>query len=58
MNAADKHKFVIKNGHTEAQMQDMEKRFVDHKGPYLTIQQVLELARTQQSQPPTHEKAA
>jgi hypothetical protein len=58
MNASDKKRFVIKNEHTKVQMQDMEKRFVEHKGPYLTLQQVLELARTQQNQSPTHEKAA
>ncbi len=58
MNASDKKKFVIKNGHTKAQMQEMEKRFVEHEGPYLTLQQALELAKTQQQQPPIHEKAA
>ena len=58
MNAADKKKFVIKNEHTKAQMRAMEKRFVEHEGPYLTLQQALELAKTQQSQQPTHEKAA
>ena len=39
-------------------MRAMEKRFVEHEGPYLTLQQALELAKTQQSQQPTHEKAA
>ena len=58
MNASDKKKFVIKNEHTKAQMREMEKRFVEHKGPYLTLQQVLELAKSQQDQPTTHEKAA
>ena len=58
MNASDKKKFVIKNGHTKAQMQEMEKRFVEHEGPYLTLQQALELAKAQPNQPPTHEKAA
>lgn len=58
MNAADKKKFVIKNEHTKAQMREMEKRFVEHKGPYLTLQQVLERAKAQQNQQPTHEKAA
>lgn len=58
MNASDKKKFVIKNGHTKVQMQEMEKRFVEHKGPYLTLQQVLELAKTRQDKPTTHEKAA
>lgn len=48
MNASDKKKFVIKNEHTKAQMREMEKRFVEHKGPYLTLQQVLELAKSQQ----------
>ena len=49
---------VIKNAHTKAQMQEMEKRYVEHKGPYLTLQQVLERAKAQQDQPTTHEKAA
>ena len=58
MKTSDKKKFVIKNSHTEAQMQDMEKRFVEHEGPYLTLQQALERAKAQRDQPSTHEKAA
>jgi len=49
---------VIKNEHTKAQMREMEKRFVEHKGPYLTLQQALEQAKAQQNQQPAHEKAA
>lgn len=37
-------------------MREMEKRFVEHEGPYLTLQQVLERAEAQQNQQPTHEK--
>ena len=58
MKTSDKKKFVIKNSHTKAQMQDMEKRFVEHEGPYLTLQQALELAKAQQDQPSAHEKTA
>lgn len=39
-------------------MREMEKRFVEHKGPYLTLQQALEQAKAQQNQQPAHEKAA
>jgi hypothetical protein len=50
MKASDKKKFVIKNEHTKAQMRKMEKRFVEHKGPFLTLQQALDLAKARQEQ--------
>lgn len=49
MKASDKTKFAIKNGHTEAQMRAMERRFVAHKGPYLTLRQALDLVKAQQT---------
>jgi hypothetical protein len=37
-------------------MRAMEKRFVEHTGPYLTLQQALDLAKARQEQQ-SHEKA-
>lgn len=56
MNTVDKQKFVVKNEHSKAQMQAMEKRFVEYEGPYLTLQQALERAKAQQNQPPAMKK--
>jgi hypothetical protein len=56
MTASDKKKFAIKNGHTKAQMREMEKRFVEHEGPFLTLQQALDVAKARQQQQ-NHEKA-
>ena len=58
MKASDKKKLVIKNEHSKAQMQAMEKRFVEHEGPYLTLQQALEQAKAKQDKSSAHEKAA
>ena len=49
MKAFDKTKFVIKNAHTKAEMKALEQEFIDHKGPYLTLEQAFELARAQQA---------
>jgi hypothetical protein len=57
VKASDKQKFVIKNAHTKAEMKAIEQEFVDHKGPFLTLQQALDQAKAQQAQQ-THEKSA
>jgi hypothetical protein len=58
MTASDKKKFAIKNGHTEAQMRAMERRFAAHKGPFLTLQQALDLAKAHQAQQTVREESA
>lgn len=50
MKAFDKTKFVIKNAHTKAEMKAMEQEFIDHKGPFLTLEQAFELAKDRQNQ--------
>jgi hypothetical protein len=57
MKASDKHKFVIKNAHTKAEMEAVEQEFINHKGPFLTLQQALNLAKAHQEQQ-SREKAA
>lgn len=32
---------VIKNGHTDAELEEMGERWVNHEGPYLTIDEVI-----------------
>jgi hypothetical protein len=32
---------VIKNGHTDAELDEMEERWVNNQGPYLTLAEVL-----------------
>ena len=32
---------MLKNGHTEAELDEMEERWVNHPGPYLTLAEVL-----------------
>jgi hypothetical protein len=39
-------------------MREMEKRFVKHKGPFLTLQQALDLAKAHQAQQPVPEESA
>lgn len=56
MKALDKQKFVIKNAHTKAEMKAIEQGFADHKGPFLTLQQALDLAKATQSRQ-THENS-
>jgi hypothetical protein len=34
---------AIKNTHTKAQLDEMSNRFTTHKGPFLNLQQVLEI---------------
>lgn len=50
MKASDKQKFVIKNAHTKAEMKAVEQEFINHKGPFLTLQQALDLAKAHQEQ--------
>jgi hypothetical protein len=56
--AFDKTKFVIRNAHTKAEMSQLDDEWANHKGPYLTLQQALELAKAHADQQPTHEKSA
>jgi hypothetical protein len=50
MEAFDKTKFAIKNGHTKAQMSQLDDEWVNYKGPYLTLQQTFDLAKARQGQ--------
>lgn len=45
MKKEPKRLAVIKNAHTKAEMKALEQEFIDHKGPYLTLEQAFELAR-------------
>ena len=57
MKALDKKDLVIRNAHTKAEMKVIEQEFADHKGPFLTIKQALELAKATQTESPlSHEK--
>jgi hypothetical protein len=42
---------VIKNGHTDAELDEMEERWVNHQGPYLTLAEVfaIETAKAEAS---------
>lgn len=42
---------VIKNGHTDAEMNEMEERWANHQGPYLTLAEVLAIEKAKQAQP-------
>ena len=45
---------VIKNGHTNAELDEMEERWVNHQGPYLTLAEVLAIEKgKQQGKPET-----
>ena len=50
MKASDKQKFVIRNAHTKAEMKAIEQEFIKYKGPFLTLQQALDLAKAQREQ--------
>ncbi len=39
--AAPKLVAVIKNGHTDAELDEMEERWLNHKGPYMTLAETL-----------------
>ena len=58
MRKQSKRAAVIRNEHTKAQMREMEKRFVEHKGPFLTLQQALDLAKAHQAQQTVPEESA
>ncbi len=47
--AAPKMIAVIKNSHTEAELDEMEERWVNHQGPYLTLAEVLTIEKTKQA---------
>jgi hypothetical protein len=49
--AAPKLVAVIKNGHTDAELDEMEERWVNHQGPYLTLAEVfaIETAKAEAS---------
>ena len=40
---------VIKNGHTDAEMDEMEERWATHQGPYLTLAQVIAIEKAKQA---------
>lgn len=39
---------VIKNGHTDAELDEMEERWVNHQGPYLTLAEVIAIEKAKQ----------
>jgi len=53
--AAPKLVAVIKNGHTDAELDDMEERWVNHQGPYLTLAEVLAIEEAKQLGRPENE---
>lgn len=46
--AAPKLVAVIKNGHTDAELDQMEERWVNHPGPYLTLTEVFAIEKAKQ----------
>ncbi|MCY7358947.1 MAG: hypothetical protein LH609_16110 [Rudanella sp.] len=40
---------VIKNGHTDAELEEMGERWVNHQGPYLTLAEVIAIEQAKQS---------
>lgn len=51
--AAPKLVAVIKNGHTDAELDEMEERWVNHQGPYLTLAEVLAIEEAKADKPQT-----
>ena len=39
---------VIKDGHTDAELDEMEERWANHQGPYLTLAEVLAIEKAKQ----------
>jgi hypothetical protein len=39
---------VIKNGHTDAELDEMSERWVNHQGPYLTLAEVIAIEKAKQ----------
>ena len=46
--AAPKLVAVIKNGHTDAELDEMEERWVNYQGPSLTLAEVLAIEKARQ----------
>lgn len=44
MKKQSKRVAVIKNGHTEAELDEMGKRWLNHQGPYMTVAETLAYA--------------
>lgn len=42
---------VIKNGHTSSELKEMGERWVNHSGPYLTLEEVIAIEQAKQSHP-------
>jgi hypothetical protein len=40
---------IIKNGHTDAELDEMEERWVNHQEPYLTLAEVLAIEKAKQA---------
>ena len=40
---------VIKNGHTDAELDEMAERWVNHQGPYLTLREVIAIEQAKQN---------
>lgn len=40
---------VIKNGHTDAELDEMEERWVNHQGPRLTLGDVIAVEQAKQN---------
>jgi hypothetical protein len=36
---------VIKNGHTDAELEEMGERWVNHQGPYLTLAETIAIEK-------------
>lgn len=49
--AAPKRIAVIKNGHTDAELDEMEERWANHQGPYMTLAETLAHAAQRAKQP-------
>lgn len=47
--ATPKRVAVIKNGHTDAELDQMEERWATHQGPYLTLAEVLAIEKAKQA---------
>ncbi len=43
---------VIKNGHTDAELDEMSERWVNHQGPYLTLAEVIAIEKAKQNMYP------
>lgn len=50
--AAPKLVAVIKNGHNDAELDDMEERWVNYQGPYLTLAEVIAIEKAKQDTHP------